>query len=65
VVFTLAFLSFACLLGQFFIEVMLLLTPYTAFFGLTLNCRFLFLAASAHLVFGLTLGYYCDRRLAA
>ena len=47
-----------------FIEVMLLLTPYTAFFGLTLNGRFLFLTASAHLVFGLTLGYYCHRRLA-
>jgi hypothetical protein len=47
-----------------FIEVMLLLTPYTAFFGPTLNGRFLFLTASAHLVFGLTLGYYCNRRLA-
>ena len=48
-----------------FIEVMLLLTPYTSFFGLTLNGRFLFLTASAHLVFGLTLGYYCHKRLAA
>ena len=47
-----------------FIEAMLLLTPYTAFFGLTLNGRFLFLTASAHLIFGLTLGYYCHRRLA-
>jgi hypothetical protein len=47
-----------------FIEVMLLLTPYTAFFGLTLTGGFLFLTASPHLVFGLTLGYYCHRRFA-
>jgi len=44
-----------------FIEMMLLLSPYTAFFGLTLDGRFLFLTVSAHLVFGLTLGYYCHR----
>ena len=53
-----------------FIESMLLLTPYTTFFGLQLNGRFLFLTASAHLVFGLTLGWWCwkrvpDRMLAA
>lgn len=47
-----------------FVEAMLLLTPYPAFFGLALDGRFLFLTASAHLVFGLTLGYYCHRRLA-
>ena len=47
-----------------FIEAMLLLTPYTSFFGLTLNGRFLFLTASAHLVFGLALGFYCHKRLA-
>ena len=46
-----------------FIEAMLLLMPYPAFFGLTLDARFLFLTASAHLVFGLTLGYYCHKRL--
>lgn len=46
-----------------FIELALLLTPYTAFFGLKLDGRFLFLTASAHLVFGLTLGFYCHRRL--
>lgn len=45
-----------------FIEVMLLLTPYTSYFGLVLDGRFLFLTASAHLVFGLTLGWYCHRR---
>lgn len=48
-----------------FIEAMLLLTPYTAFFGLKLDGRFLFLTASAHLVFGLALGLYCHKRLAA
>lgn len=46
-----------------FIELLLLLTPYPAFFGLALDGRFLFLTASAHLVFGLSLGYYCHRRL--
>ena len=46
-----------------FIECLLLLTPYTAFFGLPLNGRFLFLTASAHLIFGLTLGWYCRGRL--
>jgi hypothetical protein len=47
-----------------FIEVMLLLTPYTSFFGLALNARFLFLTATAHLVFGLVLGFYCHKKLA-
>jgi hypothetical protein len=46
-----------------FVEGMLLLTPYAAFFGLPLNRRFLFLTASAHLIFGLTLGWYCRQRL--
>ena len=46
-----------------FIEAMLLLTPYTAFFGLQLNARFLFLTISAHLVFGLVLGAWCRQRL--
>jgi hypothetical protein len=46
-----------------FIEAMLLLTPYPTFFGLQLNGRFLFLTASAHLVFGLTLGWWCVNRV--
>ena len=46
-----------------FIECLLLLTPYTAFFGLSLNGRFLFLTVSAHVVFGLALGWYCHKRL--
>ena len=40
------------------VECMLLLTPYTAFFGLSLNGRFLFLTASAHAIFGIVLGSY-------
>jgi hypothetical protein len=47
-----------------FIEAMLLLTPYTTLLGLQLNGRFLFLTATAHLVFGLVLGFYCHKRLA-
>jgi len=47
-----------------FIELMLLLTPYTTLVGLTLNGQFLFLTATAHLVFGLALGFYCHKRLA-
>jgi hypothetical protein len=43
---------------------MLLITPYAAFFGLKLNGRFLFLIASAHLVFGIALGLYYWKRLA-
>jgi hypothetical protein len=48
-----------------FIEGMLLVTPYTAVFGLTLNGRFLLLTASAHLIFGVALGYYSHRRFAS
>ena len=46
-----------------FIELMLLLTPYTTFFGLPLNRQFLFLTASAHLIFGLTLGWWLRQRV--
>jgi len=48
-----------------FVELMLLLTPYANFFGLKLDARFLFLTITAHLVFGITLGLYCRRRLMA
>ncbi len=47
-----------------FIEAMLLLSPYTTFFGLERNARFLVLTVSAHAVFGLTLGQYCRHRFA-
>src|SRR5262245_23878278 len=46
-----------------FVETMLLLTPYTAFFGLAFDVLFIFLTASAHLVFGITLGLWCRRRI--
>jgi hypothetical protein len=47
-----------------FIEGCLLITPYTNFFGLKLDGRFLFLTASAHLIFGVSLGVWFRRRLA-
>lgn len=46
-----------------FVEAMLLLTPYASFFGLKMNGRFLFLTASAHVVFGMALGLYCRTKL--
>lgn len=46
-----------------FVEAMLLITPYAGFFGLTLNGRFLLLTASAHLLFGVVLGLWLQRRL--
>ena len=45
------------------VEGLLLATPYAAFFQLHVNARFLFLTASAHLVFGLALGAWLQRRL--
>ena len=47
-----------------FVEAMLLLTPYPAFFGLPLDGRFIFLTVTAHLIFGVTLGLWLRRRLA-
>ncbi len=44
-----------------FVEAMLLATPYPGYFGFQINGRFLFLTISAHLVFGLTLGWWCRR----
>ena len=45
------------------VEAILLATPYPSFFGLPLDGRFVFLTASAHLIFGLTLGAWCARRV--
>ena len=45
-----------------FVETMLLLTPYATFFGMQRNGQFYFLTASAHLIFGLVLGWYCRWR---
>lgn len=47
-----------------FVEMMLLLTPYTTFFGLKLDGWFVFLTASAHLDFGAALGLWCRWRFA-
>ncbi len=44
------------------VEMMLLLTPYAMFFGLPFDGRFIFLTLSAHLIFGVTLGFWCRRR---
>ncbi len=63
-VFRRPWLFWGPVLWALFIEGMLLLTPYAAFFGLALNGRFVFLTASAHLIFGLTLGGFCRWRLA-
>jgi hypothetical protein len=46
-----------------FVEVMLLVMPYTSFFGLKMNGRFLFLTASAHVIFWVVLGLYCQTRV--
>ncbi len=47
-----------------FVEAALLCSRYASFFGLRLNGQFLFLTASAHLIFGATLGFYCRSSLA-
>jgi hypothetical protein len=56
-------LIWGAILWALFIEAILLLTPYPAFFGLQLDGRFLFLTATAHLIFGLTLGAWLSYRL--
>jgi hypothetical protein len=46
-----------------FVETVLLLTPYAGFFGLPYDGNFLFLTATAHLIFGVALGLWCRWRL--
>lgn len=46
-----------------FVESVLLLTPYAAFFGLKFNGKFIFYTASAHAIFGVALGSWCALRL--
>lgn len=41
------------------VEGLLLMTPYTEFFGLRYDGWFIFLTATAHLVFGIALGVWC------
>jgi hypothetical protein len=45
------------------VEVLLLLTPYATFFGLQLGIQFLLLTISAHLIFGVVLGFYLHRTM--
>ena len=56
-------LFWGAVMWALFVEALLLLTPYTQFFGLPFNGRFLFLTASAHLIFGVVLGAWCVWRL--
>ena len=44
------------------VEALLLITPYTSFFGIPFNARFVVLTVSAHLIFGLVLGWWCMRQ---
>jgi hypothetical protein len=44
------------------VELLLLLTPYPAFFGFARNRTFFELTLSAHLVFGIALGLWCRQR---
>jgi len=47
------------------VEAILLMTPYATFFKIAMDySTFIALTLSAHLVFGLTLGWWCQRRLA-
>jgi hypothetical protein len=41
------------------VETILLCTPYATFFSLPLSAWFIFLTASAHLIFGIVLGLWC------
>lgn len=45
------------------VECLLLVTPYATFFGLPLNRQFIFLTATAHLVFGVALGAWCLKKV--
>jgi len=56
-------LFWGAVLWALFVEAMLLLSPYASFFDLKMTSRFLFLTASAHLVFGITLGIWSHCRL--
>jgi len=46
------------------VEAILLLTPYTSFFGIPFDAKFLLLTLSAHLIFGIALGLWLQRRSA-
>jgi hypothetical protein len=56
-------LFWGALCWALFVEAMLLITPYTSFLGLALDRRFIFLTATAHAIFGVTLGLWCQWRV--
>ena len=43
------------------LEVMMLVTPYTQFFGLGLTKKFVLATICAHLIFGIALGWVCRK----
>ena len=48
------------------VEILLLLTPYRDFFKIHMPFQtFLFLTGTAHVIFGITLGWWCMKRLPA
>lgn len=47
------------------VEGILLMTPYTLYFGLEKNAWFIFLTVTAHAIFGIALGLWCCWRVAA
>jgi hypothetical protein len=44
------------------LELAMLVTPYTAFFGIGLSTRFVVATLAAHLIFGIALGLYAKRK---
>lgn len=43
------------------LELAMLFTPYTRFFGITMTARFIFATIVAHLIFGIAMGLYARR----
>jgi threonine/homoserine/homoserine lactone efflux protein len=46
------------------LELAMLFTPYTSFFGISPVMRFVIVTLSAHLIFGVTLGQWAHRQSA-
>ena len=44
------------------LELMMLFTPYTGFFGINLTARFVVVTLIAHLIFGIAMGIYARRK---
>ncbi len=47
------------------LELAMLFTPYTGFFGINLTARFVVVTLTAHLIFGIALGLYARRKALA